>query len=206
MKNDRFEVLTSILIAIVTICGALTAWRASAASIEAGNADFDGLSSSIRAQEERLRNSVQAYEHLRAFTSYFRYNELGRQIQADGTQNVDLEETELFGVSLGLQYTFFQSRYLDREGNYDVQRELDELWAESNAQKDLNPSPHFERGDSYRDKAGLMTASIIVFAVSFFFLALAQASNHFFRWVFASLGLIALLGGMCAVLVFEFAV
>ncbi len=206
MKNDRFEVFTSFLIAVVTILGAITAWRASVASIHAGDADFDGLSASIRSQEERVLNSVRAYEHLRAYTAYFRYNELGYAIDASSSIHANREKSELLDIALDLQYLFFPARYLNRDGDYNLQRELEERWALSNEFKDLNPEPHFNRGDAFREKANILTLSLIIFAISFFFLALSQALNNFFRYIFAGIGCMALLGGLCAMLIFEFSV
>jgi len=204
MRNDRFEVFTSFLIAFVTILAALTAWRVSTASIQAGDADFDGISAAIRSQEERARNAILTFEHQRAFTSYYRYNEMADRIETDNSPASDREKTELYGVALGLQYSFFPSRYVDREGVYDTQRELDELWAESSSQKDLNPEPHFQRGDLYREKANMLTLSLIIFAFSFFFLSLAQAFNNLLRYLFGALGGAALLAGICLALIFEF--
>lgn len=205
MDHDRFEVLTSILIAVVTICGALTAWRAGVAAIQTGDADFDGISAAIRSQEARIVNSVQAYEHLRAYTDYFRSTELRNSLEDDGSLQARREQSELSGIALGLQKSFFPSRYLDEEGNFNIERELDELWAESRSQNDLIPDPHFERADTYRDKGSLLIGSLIVFSFSFLFLTIGQAIRNRLRYFFALLGSAALLGGICSVLVFEFA-
>lgn len=205
MKPDRFEVFASVMIAIVSILSALTAWRANSASNEAGQADFDGISASIRAQEARIFNAIRAFEHYRAFTDYYRYNALGNQITDDAAFAAARERTEFWGLALGLQYTFFPSQYLDQEGNYDVQREIDELWAESNAFVDLNPSQHYSRADAYRAKVSNLTGSLILFAAAFFFFAVAQAIRNVLKYFFAMAGLAATLGGLCAVLVLEFA-
>ena len=112
MKNDRFDVWTSILIAVVTICSALTVWRANAASVQAGNADFNGLSATIRAQEARIANAVTAYEHMRAFTTYYRYDVLADKIDGTESDAAAQEQSELWGLALGLQYYFFPSTNL----------------------------------------------------------------------------------------------
>ena len=204
MRPSRFEVFTSVMIAIVSICSALTAWRAAEASIAAGDADFNGFSSSIRAQEARIFNAIRAYEHYRAFTTYLRYDSLGDNIVDTSQPEAAREQSELWGLALGLQYTFFPSRYLNPSGRYEVQREIDELWAESRALDDLNAAAHFASADIYREKGSLLTASLMVFAGSFFMFALSQAFENRIKYLFALAGVVLLLGGICVVSVFEF--
>jgi len=204
MKNYRFEVFTSLMIALVTILSAVTAWRASAASRQAGNADFEGLAASIRAQDALIFNSVGAYEHYRSFTTYFRYNELGNIMYADAAADTRREQSDLWEMALGLQYSFFNPRYLELDGLYDVQRELDEVLAEASQAQDLNPILHFDRADQFRIKSSYLTGTLIIFAVSFFLFALGQAIQNNLRYLIALGGMVVLLGGICAAAVFEF--
>lgn len=204
MKGNRFEVFTSILIAITTICGALTAWRANTASNTAEDADFAGLSALIQAQEAEIVNNLLVYEHYRAFTSYTRYNALGDQVSEEFA-DADRERSEHWGVALGLEYTFFPTRYIKPDGSYNVQRELDELWAESNSLADLDSQAHFDQAQTFRDKDYYLTATLIVFAIAFFFFTVAQVVKNVLRFPLALLGVGALLLASLAVLFLEFA-
>ena len=85
-----------------------------------------------------------------------------------------------------------------------MQREIDELWAESRSLGDLNAAAHFASADIFREKGSLLTASLMVFAGSFFMLALSQAFQNRIKYLFALAGLGLLLGGICLVSVFEF--
>lgn len=206
MKRKRFEVFSSLMIAFVTICGAVTAWRASVAGIKAGDEDFDGLSAAISRQEKRILNSVTSYEHYRAFTTFYRYNDLGDQVNRSSLPDGRIESSELWGMALGLRYAFFPPKYLDQVGIFNLQRELDELWAEANALDDLNPQPHYVQADQLRDKSTILTGCLIVFATAFFFFALGQAIPGSLKYGAALLGILTTVVGIGLVLVFEFSI
>ena len=82
-RSQRLETVVAILIAVVTMIGAVVAWRSSVADDGAGDADFAGLRASVRAEETRALNSVDAYENYGAYMNYRRYNEMGNLIEAD---------------------------------------------------------------------------------------------------------------------------
>ncbi len=204
-RKNRFEIFSAFMIAVVTILSALTAWRANVADGIAGNADFEGVTSSILSQEARIVNGIHAYEHYRAYTSYYRYNELGNIMYNEGDNALLQDQSGLWGVALGLQYSFFPPRYVNRDGSYDVQRELDELWADQAQQTDLNPTPHFQRADGYRDKSIAITAVLIVFATAFFLFTAGQAIRNRLKYLFALGGILVTLAGAAIVILIEFA-
>ncbi len=206
MKTSRFEVFSSIMIALVTIFSAITAWRANVASSEAGDADFDGITASIRAQESLLANGIEGFEHFQAYTTYFRYNELGKILDNEGDPAHEREKSDLWGMALGLQYSFFSPKYLNEEGDYDLKRELDELWADASQSEDLYPEPHFEAADLLRDKASILTGTLILFAGAFFLFTVGQAVKNRFRFLFALGGLVVFGIGIIAVLLFEWSI
>src|SRR5215204_4550049 len=91
--GSRMETLVAVLIALVTVVGAVVAWRASVADDGAGDADFAGLRASLNAEETRALNAVNAYEHYGAYTTYWRYNALGdalaSEVEAAAPEAVD---------------------------------------------------------------------------------------------------------------------
>lgn len=206
MKTSRFEVFSSFMIALVTIVSAITAWRATIASTQAGDADFEGIAASIRAQEARLSNGIQAFEHFQAFTSYYRYNEHGKILDSEADPAHDRQKSDLWGLALGLQYSFFSPKYLDETGNYDLQRELDELWADASQSNDLYPDPHFESADLYRDKASILTGTLIIFAGAFFLFTVGQAVKNRLRYFIALAGVIVFGIGVLSILLFELSI
>jgi hypothetical protein len=204
MKPDRFKTIASIMIAVVTVIGAALACRASNTTNAATNADFEGLVASIKAEEATILNSITVYEHYQAYTLYTRYNELGN-IVADEPPSNELGrlQREVWGLALGLQYTFFPPRYLNPDGTYDVQRELDEEWAERSQQDDLLSEPHFAKADGLRLQASLLAGVLIVFAVAFWFFTLAQAIRNRLKYFFGLAGLAVTVFGLLAWLIVE---
>src|SRR3970040_575805 len=148
-KQDRFKSNVAILVALVTIFGAMAACLASVAASAASDADFEGVAAAINAQRSDIVNKINAYEHSRAYTSYIRYLELGSLLYAEGvsagTDSAEARWMEYWGLAEAMKILFFPPRYLDLErGGYNLQRELEEAQAEDAQFNDLNPQPHFE--------------------------------------------------------------
>lgn len=193
MKEDKFKSFVAVLVAVVTVLGATTACLASGAVSTAGDMDFAGLDASIRAQKAEIINYIKAYEHYRAFTTYKRYDELGYLLSGD-------QQDEAWGVAAGLN-NFFISRYINSDGQYDLERELQEEWASDAQTEDLNAAPYFVRSDSERNRSSFLTANMIVFAVSFWFLTVAQVTNKKIKYLWAGLGILLGLAGIAGIFI-----
>jgi len=208
MKNpERFKNFASIMIAVVTVLSGVAACLATFAATQAGDADFEGLVASIKAQEADIVNRITVFEHYRAFTAYQRYNQLGNLLWEEAA-NADpaLAETlhrlrrEAWGVAGGLQYVFFPPRYINRDGSYDLKREFDELWADAAQQDDLTPEPYFSRADALRDRNLLLSADLIILAAAFWAFNLAQVIENRLKYLFVSLALLLTLAGIAIIL------
>ncbi len=204
MSPVRFKVVASVMVAVVTVIGAGVACRASIASNAASNADFAGLVAAIHAEETTIINAINVYQHYHAYTTYTRYNELGNVV-ADETLSAELGrlQREAWGLALGLQYSFFPPRYLNPDGTYDTQRELDEEWAEAAQRNDLVSEPHFEEADTARLKASLLYGTLIVLAVAFWCFTIAQAINNRLKYLFGAGGFFITFAGLLIVLLVE---
>jgi hypothetical protein len=206
MKSETFKSISSIMAAVVTVIGAGLACRASYASNTASNADFAGLVAAIKAEETVITDYVTTYEHYRAFTTYTRYDELGN-IVGDEPPSSELGrlQREVWGMAQGLQYTFFPPRYLNNDGVYDIQRELDERFAESAQSNDIFPQSHFDEADAARAKTSLLTGILIIMSVAFWFFTVAQAVENRLKYLFGIGGFAILLFGLIVWLVVEVA-
>jgi hypothetical protein len=206
MENERFKSTTAVLVAFVTVLGAIVACMATSAASSAANADFDGLNAAIRAQKDEIINEINAYEHYRAFTDYTRYLELGNLLY---NPNADEEtskangviQREVWGVASGISSYFFQPRYVTVDGIYDVQRELNEALAEDEQNEDLNSDPYFKESDQMRRRSSFLTADMIVLAVSFWFLQLAQVTENRIKYFWVVIGILLGLGGILGMLI-----
>lgn len=209
MQEEKFKSFVATLVAVVTVLGATTACLASVAVSTAGDMDFSGLDASIRAQKAEIINYVNAYEHYRAFTIYKRYDEFGYLIydpNADeqaAIKNRALQD-EAWGVASGLSAVFFNPRYINSDGQYDLERELQEEWAFDAQTEDLNAAPYFEQSDAERRRSAFLTANMITFAVSFWFLTVAQVTNKKIKYVWAGLGIVFALAGIAGIIIGRF--
>jgi hypothetical protein len=206
MEIDRFKSFVAVMIAIVTVLGALAAGLAAKASSDAGDGDFAGMGAAINAQKADLINEINAYEHYRAYTAYVRYLELGYLLfdpNADPKTQDSLfnQQQEVWGVAGGIKSTFFQARYINPDGSYDIERELQEARAEDEQDSDLNYEPHFNEADGDRAKSSFLTGDMIVFAFSFWFFTLAQVFENRFKYVMAIFGILLGLTGILGILV-----
>jgi hypothetical protein len=113
-------------------------------------------------------------------------------------------QQEVWGVASGLSSVFFSPRYINANGAYDIQRELEEAWAEDTQAEDLNSQPYFEKSDQLRRRSSFLTADMIVFAFSFWFFTLAQATNKNIKYLWAILGILFGLAGVLGILVGRF--
>ncbi|MBI3170805.1 MAG: hypothetical protein HYZ22_20175 [Chloroflexi bacterium] len=209
MKHDNFKSLIAVLTAIVTVLGATAACLASVAVSTAGDNDFAGLDASIRAQKAEIINYVVAYEHYRAFTSYIRYNELGNLMyDPEADEATDIRngaiQREVWGVASGISSLFFSPRYITSDGQYDLERELQEEFAKDAQNENLNAAPYFEESDRQRRISSSLTADMIVFAFSFWFFTLAQATDKKIKFFWAGLGILMGLAGIIGILIGRF--
>jgi hypothetical protein len=210
MQNNGFKTLVATLIAIVTVLGATVACLATVASSGAADADFKGVSAAIKGQKEGVMNHILAYEHLRAYTSYLRYNEMGNLLYdeavASETENEELthRRMEAWGIADSIKISFFPPRYVDvLTGQYDIQRELSELWVAATRSSDLDSSSHFAESDTLRSKSLLLTANMIVFAVAFWFLTLAQIIENRAKYIMLAIGILVMLAGILGITYLE---
>jgi hypothetical protein len=209
MKTENFKTFTASMIAIVTVISALVAWRAAAASQNAGDADFRGLVATVNAEEAAVLSTIKVTEHYQAFLSYTRYNELGYKLY-DALQSkpadadaLEQQKSDSWGIAYGLQSLFFPSRYLRPDGTYDSQREMDELLADEQRSRDTRAETHFEEGDSLRRKSNLLVQMLILLGVAFWFFTLAQIVEHKINILFAFAGGFLLAVSSFAALIIE---
>jgi hypothetical protein len=210
-RSERFKTIVASAIAFVTVMSAIVAWRAALAAGDASNADMAGLAATLNAEETKSLNSLKAYEHYRAFTTYLRYAILGDLLAEDAANAPEEEAAELdqqrgdaYALAIEIESNFFSSRYLDPEtGNYDTYRELGEAEADAEQAKDINPAPHFDRADRLRTKSNSLIAVLVVFAVALWFYTLAEGMRHSFKYVLAFGGTLFALIGVGALFALE---
>ena len=208
-EEDRLQVWIAVLIALATVIGGIIAWRASVADDAAGDADFAGLHASLNANETRALNYVNAYENYGAFITYWRNKTLGDLIAQDeeslSPEEVEqLEPTRLDAHDLAIaNQQLFSSKYLDRKGNYILDRQLGEMWADAAREKDLNPDPQFLEADKFRKKTNNLLLSLLILTIAPVFYALVESTGGKMRVVCITLGTLFLAAGLVLAVLFE---
>lgn len=210
-ESSPLETFTAILLALVTVIGAVVAWRASVAADGAGDADFAGLRAAVNAEETRALNAVNAYEHYGAFTAYQRYNALGDLLaEAETTASDDeldvleSQRADMHDLALANQ-SLFPNKFLNRDGTqYFLQRELGELWADAAKEKDLNPGPQFVEADQLREKSNRLLLAVTILGLSLVFFTLVEPASARLQYVMLGLGGLAALVGIAVAVFVEF--
>jgi hypothetical protein len=197
MKSETFKSYIALLTALVTVLGALAAGLAAVSVSNASDEDFLGVDASIRAQKAEIGNHVLAFEHYRAYTTYVRYKEMGNLLK-DSDQQAAAQDA--WGVAEGLTF-FFLPRYIDPGGAYNIEREIQETWADSAQTEDLNYEPYFEASNRLRSRSSILAGDMIVFAVSFWFFTLAQTTERGVKYLWAGAGVLLALTGILLLLV-----
>jgi hypothetical protein len=209
-RSQRLETIVAILIAVVTVIGAVVAWRSSVADDGAGDADFAGLRASVRAEETRALNYVNAYENYGSYANYRRYSDMSNLIEADlptapEQQQSELERQRADNNDLSISnQRLFPNKFLDRDGSYNVKRQMGEMWADAAKQNDLNPDPQFAEADQLRGKANSLLGAVTILAIALVFYTLVESFGDRMKYVMVALGSLCMVAGTVFALFIEF--
>ncbi len=206
--QDRFKDAMGILIALVALVTALAAWRAAVTARGAGVEDYRAVVSVLNTQETLTLNFASAFQHLTSFTDFAINDELLSRLLAMRTDTLSEQEravvedqTQEAGRLAATNRNFFPARYVQKDGTYDLKRELAEQFANAERRQDLVPDAHLERAAALDSKTFGFVQSVVLASVSLLFLTLAGAfhpERRWLRWSAAALGILFL--GLGAIL------
>ena len=210
-SNNHMETVVALLIAVITVIGAVVAWRASVADDGAGDADFAGLRASLNAEETRALNAVNAFEHYGAYTTYWRYNALGDALaddvevaEAEAAEALDRQRAEAYDLADANQ-DLFPNRFLNRDGTYSVARETGEAWADAAREKDLYPEPQYAEADQLRAKSTQLLGTITLLGLALVVLTLVETVDGRLKMIFIAAGTLLAAAGSVAAVMLELA-
>lgn len=209
--DQRFRAFVGVMIAIVTVVGALVAWRSAVASNEAGNADDAGIIAALNAQETNTIGDIISSQNRTSYLDYWRYKQTIDQMAVDGSLD-NIEEGDPDGVVREITEAsdlataskqFFESRYVNPDGTYNVAKQRAENLAEESQRKDLNAQQHFNEANQWRDKSLALVATLVLLGISLWLFALGETIEHRVKYVLAAGGLALLLAGSGAAIAIE---
>lgn len=127
--------------------------------LDPGAAAVGGTAAAFNQQLVQNMNTNEMYTQYRAYTDYTLNSELQNQLElaladsqnsAPEVQAALAQELAQAQRQAAASSLFFSQRYLNRDGSYDVDRQLGEAWSRAEQQTDLDPQPHYADADSQR--------------------------------------------------------
>ncbi len=186
-ESDNLSTAIAVLIAIVTVIGALTAWRVAVALSDAGTADTLGLLAAVEKEDVTTQATITLTGHRMAYVAYVRDDALANSfddLYAANPLRGDLSNfSYAFRLAANYAREFIPATYLDRDEKLDRTRDLGENIAQLALARDINPQPHFDTSDTGRLKAQWLLATIILLGVVLILLTLADAIQNFLRYL-----------------------
>jgi hypothetical protein len=200
-SNERLETLVAILIAVVIAIAAVVAWRASVADDAAGDFDFEGMRSLVDAENTDAINHVMAYVDYGSYLNYWRNSNLvdllgsDMETTAEDQQPVLQEQLNTASTLADATSSFFEMRYLNRDGSYDVQRQLGALWADAQREKDLEFESKFASADRLRNKTRSLLIALMILSIAPVLFSLVESVSRRMQYVLIGLGVLFMVAG-----------
>lgn len=205
--SEHLSTAIAILIAFITVVGALIAWRVSQASSVASNADTDGILAEVDGDNAYTGAFISGYAHLTAYAHSVVDTTLARELLAAAPKVTDDKlKTEIENERqrvLSESYADLLSvpqKYLDpRDFGYDVAKEIGETRAERAVERDIFSAPHFAAANAARGKAEWLLVILVVLGGAFVILTIADAIKNQFSYLLFFLALaIVMIGSLSA--------
>ena len=202
--TDRFRTRVAILIALVSIMGAVVAWRASEASELASNLDQDATQQFVQReqilgqldedvmQDVRLLGAYQ--EHVKAWKELERSANAASGAAAETLRRRAQEERALARTLYLLFQTWYPS-HPEENGDVAFDRDAARAWMRDGNDDlaTLAPEATDARADAAHEKTVNLVALAALLVGALFLLTLAQMARTTIRAVYAGAGTIVLL-------------
>jgi hypothetical protein len=213
--EDRFKTLVAILIAIVSLAGAVVAYRITLAAGSAADADVSGIVSSVNMHQARVASQADLFRDLGAYLQVRIHDQLSSDLIAERNQYPDGDPTrdrlwdegwtETYVAESYLDKIYVRPEYLRADGSYDEQAALDLNIAHWALESDFNREGHFAEADRLRTKVQWLMGVALVLAVTLLFYTLAEVVTHNIKYLFVGLGtgvfLMAIVGAVAIELI-----
>ncbi len=214
--SDLFKIIVAFLIAIVSIAGAVLAYRITIAAGEAADADVAGIVSSMNIHQARVASEAELYRDLGAYLQVRIHDQLSRglieqrdQYPTDDPVRSELWDeawTETFVAETYWDKIFLRPEHLQPDGSYDEQAALDISIAHRALESDFNREGHFAEADRLRTRVLRFMIVAFVLAVALFFYSLAEVVTHRIKYLFVGLGSVIFVVALVAMVVIEFVI
>jgi Ca2+/H+ antiporter len=201
-ENPILETTTAILIAVIVVIGALASWRASVIDDAAGDADYAGLRAAVFSVRAQALNSLNAYESYGNYVSYERNKKFAGLLEEDlkdapeDQQALLTEQMKVANDLADADRSLFDTKYLNRDGSYSVQRQLGVMQADAARENDLDYESQFADADKGRARTRNMLFSVMILSIATVFYAMVESVEGRTKIVMVGLGSLAAIAGI----------
>lgn len=218
-ENDRaharFKTYASLLIATVTLVGALVAWRISVATGAAGAADSDGLAAALQSADTSTHISTYLTGYLGFFADYRQHIDMAQLLEQDAAATTDasrqvaltaqaVAERNLAARAMAsLDQDYVKTDTATGKQTFDADLYSTTQWAQARAQQDLDSAPYFARADVKRNKARGLVGVTVLFSAAILLLTASTTTHHWTKFILLGTAVPLFLTGVLAVVVLE---
>jgi hypothetical protein len=204
----HMDVVIAVLIALVSLTTALSAWRTNIVGSSAAEANRQGLIDALKKGAAQNQSWNKLYEEA-GYTATFAMESAAAdamdasedealQAVAKNMRQYLLPSLQLLSEPLGTQ-----DKYLKSDGTYDLEKRLADLEAEDPELFALNPTASFELADRYASEQRWLTVGTVLLAISLLWLGLAEILSGRGRTLNLTLGIGVYLLGLLFILIVE---
>jgi hypothetical protein len=194
-KEDRLSVWVAVLIALVSLTTALTAWRTAALGSKAGDLIYQGLLDAVKKKASANEDWRRAYQEAGYARDYL-VTLNGLLVQENSTDPASQEQAaqlrtyllpgmKSLATPLGIDPSYFTGG-----GLLNVQKRFQDLENQSPDLSSLDPQASFSQADTYYVEQRWLVVGTILIAVSLFWLGLSQLEHLRPRVLILVLGVI----------------
>jgi hypothetical protein len=214
-KVNRFNTVTTVLIALVSTVIALVAAQSAVASGNATEAQHDGVLAKINLERVDGATRAQIAREQRAFDDY-RTNRDLYTVTFDYVSQAEAGGNNALGTRLRLEaaaaledsnnaYRFLDSRYLlkdesDEFTGIDTENYLNDRRQSAAIFEDIDYTDNLAEATEFRQQSLSLGISLLVWFIALLFLTWAEITKSALRWVWLVAGILLSLGILAAYL------
>lgn len=212
-RGPGFRTIVAILIAVVSVLGAIAAWRSAVISITAADLNEDGMLELVQREQIRAQIEAQVDQDLRLFSRFrthvVAWDLLQKDADAQRRRRPEVADAlesqaqaELAQARALIPFFRASAPELRPDTHYDRAFALENLETLNGSLRELDPEGAFADGEREFARTVNLVLVVALFVASLFFLTLAQFAREQIRGIFAGAGTVV--AALALVLFFVF--
>jgi hypothetical protein len=208
LKPERLDIVIAVLIALVSLTTALAAWRTNVVGSSAADANRQGLIDAVKKGAGQNEDWRKVYEEAGYATGFAIESAAADAMDASGDETYrstarNLRQYLLPSLQLLAEPLGTQEKYLQPDGTFNIEKRFADLEAEAPDLQALDPAASFELAERYSSEQRWLTMGTVLFAVSLFWLGMAEILTGRARFINLMIGLGIYFFGIVFMIVIE---